>query len=136
MLLVDTSVWIDHIRGNRTRAVTALDRALVQEAEVALTEWIYLELLQGARSEHAFAKLKRYFSPYPVLRPTRGLETFAAAADLYRRCRGRGHPRSAGDCLIAVVAVEHGVPLLHSDRDFVHIAEVESRLMLVKLTAT
>jgi hypothetical protein len=137
VLLVDTSVWIDHIRGSRTRAVTALDRALVQEAEVALTEWIYLELLQGARSKHAFAKLKRYFSPYPVLRPTRGLETFAAAADLYRRCREQGvTPRSAGDCLIAVVAVEHGVPLLHSDRDFVHIAEVESRLVLVKLTAT
>jgi hypothetical protein len=137
VLLVDTSVWIDHIRGNRTPAMTALDRALAQRADVALTEWIYLEVLQGARSEDALSRLKRYFSPYPVLRPARGLDTVAAAADLYRRCREQGlAPRSAGDCLIAVVAIEHGVPLLHSDRDFTRLAGVDSRLVLVKLAAT
>jgi predicted nucleic acid-binding protein len=137
VLLVDTSVWIDYIRANRTPAVTALERALARQARVALTEWIYLELLQGARSKEAFARLQRYFNTYPVLRPTRGLDSFAAAADLYRRCRARGvTPRSAGDCLIALVALEHRVPLLHSDRDFEHIAEVEPRLILVKLTGT
>lgn len=134
MLLVDTSVWIDYIRGNGTPTVTALDRTLAQQAQVALTEWIYLELLQGARSKGAFSRLRRYFSAYPVLRPRRGLDSFAAAADLYRRCREQGvTPRSAGDCLIALIAVEHGVPLLHGDRDFDHIAGVEPGLVLVKL---
>jgi hypothetical protein len=117
-------------------AVTVLDRALAQKAQVSLTEWIYLEILQGARSNAAFAKLRRYFSAYPVLRPTRGLDSFAAAADLYRRCREQGvTPRSAGDCLIALLAIEHRVPLLHDDRDFPQIARVEPRLTLVKLTA-
>lgn len=100
-------------------------------------EWIYIELLQGARSKAAFSKLRRYLSAYPVLHPTRGLDTFAAAADLYRRCRERGvTPRSTGDCLIAVVAIEHGTPLLHTDRDFEPIAKVEPRLILVHLTST
>ena len=134
MLLVDTSVWIDYIRATKTPAVTALDRLLAQQAPVALTEWIYLELLQGARSQEAFTKLRSYLTGYPVLKPTQGLDSFAAAADLYRRCRERGiTPRSAGDCLIALIAIEHQVPLLHSDRDFEHIAAVEPRLVLVRL---
>ena len=136
MLLVDTSVWIDFIRGHSAPAVTALDRVLAQQAQVVLTEWIYLEILQGARSNEAFTRLRQYFSAYPVLHPTHGLDSFAAAADLYRRCREQGvTPRSAGDCLIALLAIEHKVPLLHSDRDFLHIARIEPRLILANLTA-
>jgi len=134
VLLVDTSVWIDYIRGHATPAVSALDRMLAQALPVALTEWIYLELLQGARSAAAFAKLRHYFTGYAILRPTQGLDSFAAAADLYRRCREHGiTPRSTGDCLIALIAIEHQVPLLHSDRDFEQIAAVEPRLSLVRL---
>ena len=134
MLLIDTSVWIDYIRATKTPAVTALDRLLAQQTPVALTEWIYLELLQGARSQEAFTKLRGYLSSYPILKPTQGLDSFAAAADIYRRCRERGiTPRSAGDCLIALIAIEHQVPLLHSDRDFERIAAVEPRLNLVQL---
>ncbi len=95
MLLVDTSVWIDYIRAKRTPAVTALDRALAQQAQVALTEWIYLELLQGARSKGAFTRLRRYFCAYPVLRPTRGLDSFAAAADLIEDAAIGASPREA-----------------------------------------
>ncbi len=84
------------------------DRALARQARVSLTEWVYLELLQGARSKETFAKLHRYFFAYPVLRPTRGLDSFAAAADLYRRCREQSlTPRSAGNYLIALLAIEH-----------------------------
>ncbi len=135
MVLVDTSVWIDYLRANKTPAVIALDHALAQRAPVALTEWIYLELLQGARSRAAFTKLRHYFSAYPVLKPTQGLDSFAKAADLYRRCRERGvTPRSTGDCLIARLAIEHQAALLHDDRDFEHIASVEPRLLLVKFS--
>ena len=134
MLLVDTSVWIDYIRAIKTPAVTALDRLLVRKAAVALTKWIYLELLQGTRSQEAFAKLRGYLGSYPILSPTQGLDSFAEAADIYRRCRERGiTPRSAGDCLIALIAIEHQIPLLQSNPDFERIAAVEPRLILVRL---
>lgn len=134
MLLVDTSVWIDYIRANKTSAVVALDFALARRSPVALTEWIYLELLQGVRSREAFSTLRSYLSGYPILKPIHGLDTFAAAADLYRRCRERGIiPRSAGDCLIACIAIEHQASLLHSDRDFERIATIEPSLILVRL---
>jgi predicted nucleic acid-binding protein len=49
------------------------------------------------------------------------------------RCRERGFtPRSPHDCLVARVAVEHGVRLLHEDRDFELIAVVERRLKLFR----
>lgn len=135
MLLVDTSVWIDYIGANKTSAVMALDIALAKRSPVVLTEWIYLELLQGARSREAFSTLRSYLSGYPVLKPIRGLDTFAAAADLYRRCREQGiTPRSTVDCLIACIAIEHQASLLHSDRDFEHIATVEPSLVLFRLS--
>lgn len=134
MLLVDTSVWIDYLRATKTPSVIALNRALSRQTPVAITEWIYLELLQGARSQAAFDQLRHYFSTQPILKPAQGLNSFASTADLYRRCRERGiTPRSAADCLIAIIAIEHQIPLLHSDRDFELIATVEPRLLLVKL---
>jgi predicted nucleic acid-binding protein len=39
-------------------------------------------------------------------------------------------PRSPHDCLIACIAIEHGTPLLHDDKDFEAIARVEPRLLL------
>lgn len=50
------------------------------------------------------------------------------------RSRQQGYtPRSPHDCLVARIAIEHRAPLLHGDRDFEAIAEVESRLKLFPL---
>jgi len=54
------------------------------------------------------------------------------AAHLYARCRWAGvTPRSANDCLIAVLAMEASLPILHQDRDFPAIAKIEPRLALI-----
>ena len=54
------------------------------------------------------------------------------ADHLYARCRWAGlTPRSANDCLIAVHAIRNGIPLLHCDRDFEDIAQIEPRLRLL-----
>jgi predicted nucleic acid-binding protein len=51
------------------------------------------------------------------------LETFLAAAAIYRDGRRRGYTiRSTVDCLIAAVAVENGASVWHRDRDFDAIA--------------
>jgi hypothetical protein len=39
-------------------------------------------------------------------------------------------PRSRHDCLIAATAVDKRIPLLHDDRDFEHLAQVEPKLKL------
>lgn len=130
MTLVDTTVWVDLLRATRTAAADKLRRLLARN-EAALAPVIYQELLQGAASPEKLESLKDHLLPLPCLLPTDWRDTYAAAAELYARCRWRGvTPRSPHDCLIAQTAIEHGVRLLHDDRDFEAIARVEPRLKL------
>ena len=133
MVLVDSSVWIDLLRIAETPQTLIL-RRLLSRREAALTAVIYQEILQGAATAERFIKLKRYFRTLPFLNPAHPIETWEAAAELYMRCRQRGYtPRSPHDCLVARVAVEHRTPLLHDDREFELMAEVEPRLKLLPL---
>ncbi len=126
MILVDTSVWIDWLRRGDRPATLALDR-LIDEVEIVLAPVVLQELLQGAKGPEQLAELRRYFEPLPMLPPR--ATTYADAGALYARCRWAGvTPRSPHDCLIAQLAMEYGVPLLHDDRDFELIATVEQRL--------
>ena len=131
MLLVDSSVWIDFLAGRTTKAVKYFREQLEARERFALTELIYLEVLQGVREPDTVKKVSTYLRGQLLLAPRRGLETYDAAADLYWRCRIAGVTvRSTIDCLIAQIAVEYGAVLLHSDRDYEHIARVEPKLKL------
>lgn len=131
MLLVDTSVWIDFIAGRRTQAVDYLREQLDARTAVALTDLIYLEVLQGVRGVAAVRKIAAYLGRQLFLPPRRGLRTVETTAELYRRCRAAGVTVSSTiDCLIAQTAVDYGVILLQSDRDYVRIARVEPKLRL------
>lgn len=128
MILVDTSVWIDWLRGGTRRATSLLDR-MIDEEDIVLAPVVVQELLQGARGEEQLAELRAHFGKLPVLLPSR--QTYEDAGALYARCRWQGFtPRSPHDCLIAQLAVEHAVPLLHDDRDFEALARVETGLTL------
>lgn len=125
MVLVDSSVWIDWLRGLGSKAATRLS-ALLDEGEAALAPVVLQELLQGAASPSALKTLRRRFMALPILQPHDNVTLHAEAGLLYARCRWAGiTPRSPHDCLIAVLAIEHGVALLHDDRDFELIAQVE-----------
>jgi len=128
--LVDSSVWIDFLRGLRTGEVEHL-RRLLREGEVALAAVIVQELLAGARSEAALAALRSRLLELPLLATK--LATHVAAGELYARCRWQGiTPRSPHDCLIAALAVARDVELLAVDRDFAAIARVLPGLSLVR----
>ena len=130
MVLVDTSVWIDWLRATSTTATARL-AALLDDGEAAIAPVILQELLQGAASNPALRTLRRRFAALPMLEPQRVAATHAGAGELYARCRWAGiTPRSPHDCLIATLAIEHGVPLLHDDRDFNRIAQLEPQLVL------
>lgn len=129
MILVDTSAWIGWLRGESTAAVAALERILADELPFGITGVIYQEILQGADSDASFHQLAEYFATQRFYAPDDARTTHAAAADLFRRCRAHGITvRSTIDCLIAQMAVEHGLLLLHDDRDFAHMQTVEPSL--------
>ena len=61
MILVDTSVWIDFIRGRSTSPVERLRAALDRGVSAAITPLIYQEILQGAVDEKTFRDYRSYF---------------------------------------------------------------------------
>lgn len=96
---------------------------------------IVQEVLQGAVDAGAFERLAERFTALPMLGAGPATALHVEAAKLYARARRqRITPRSPHDCLIAVTAVGHGVPLLHCDQDFQRLAEVEPKLRLLGAT--
>ncbi len=129
MILVDSSVWIDLLRKKPTPQTKRL-RDLLQSNQAAIAPVIYQEILQGASSSENLVRLREYFSSLPFILPLDPIKTYENAGELYARCRRSGiTPRSPHDCLIACIAIEYGIPLLHDDRDFEAIARTEPRLL-------
>lgn len=117
MTLIDTSVWTDYFNGNDTDETNQLD-TLLYDGEAAMGDLIFLEILQGFRSDQQYetvrrklAKLERYelFGDAMVL----------PCAQNYRTLRKLGITiRKTTDVIIATYCIENSVPLLFSDRDF------------------
>ena len=122
MVLVDTTVWIDFFADRSEPQVTALQELIENEEDLCLCGVILAEVLQGIRSDADYIETKDYFADLIFL-PMRQA-TFLRAAELYRSLRKRGITiRKPIDCMIAAVAIEHDILLLHNDRDFDFISK-------------
>jgi predicted nucleic acid-binding protein len=125
MILVDTSVLLPFLGGRSTQASEVFADALSGGLEIALTPIVVQEVLQGAREELEWGKLRGYLLSQAILAPRDPVATHVAAARIYYDCRRRRLTvRSTLDCVIAQIAIEHGVPLFHDDRDYDAIARV------------
>lgn len=125
MIVVDTTVWIDYYADRDTPQVAHLAACLDNGAEdLALTDIILTEILQGLRTEQEVRRVDDRMSVFDVLR-LREPADFRRAAALYRSARRKGVTiRRTSDCLIAAVCVREQVPLLHADSDFDNLARV------------
>jgi predicted nucleic acid-binding protein len=122
VIVVDTSVWIDFLRGRRTRQALRCVELIEGGEPVALTDVIFTEVLQGLQSDEEARVVERHLRAFPVLR-LEGLEDFGLAASLYRTARREGVTiRNTIDCLIAAPCIRTGAPLLHADADFDRLA--------------
>lgn len=132
MYLADTSAWIEYTRP-RPRGIGIVLRDLLEaDAAVFVTGVVVQELLQGARDELRFRRLRKWLKPQRRIAAKDDFSTFAEAGRLYARCRWQGlTPRSSNDCLIAQLAIEHDLLLVHDDSDFEKIAKVAPRLRLL-----
>jgi predicted nucleic acid-binding protein len=122
MVLVDTTVWIDFFADRNEPHVAALQKLIEIEEDLCLCGIILAEVLQGIRSDTDYIETKDYLADLIFL--PMGQATFVRAAELYRSLRKRGVTiRKPVDCMIAAVAIEHDIRLLHNDRDFDSIAK-------------
>ena len=129
MLLLDSSVWID-IHRARPTAATRYVEAREESEEIATTGIVFQEVLQGIRAESDYEYMRQVLWSTLILQP-RELSTYEVAAQLHRAARAAGFTiRKPNDCLIAALALEHGALLVHNDRDFFALAQVEPALMI------
>lgn len=103
---------------------TVLSRYLNSKAAVVFTTVQLLELLFTAPSPKQWALDYAEFGRHPVLHHT-GL-THLLAIDIQHRLWHSGRTRAAGcvDVVIAAIAVQYNVTVVHYDADFDHIKTV------------
>lgn len=118
VILVDTSVWVDFLRGEDSAQRRLLSKLIEDEEDISITEIILTELLQGIKEDKDFRIVKDLLLEFPIHRP-RGTETYLSAAGIYRACRKKGKTvRKTVDCIIAAICIENNLALLHNDSDF------------------
>ncbi len=129
-VLVDTSAWVEYLRGTGSRHNVWVREAIVREDPLGWTDPILYELTAGVRRAERAIELRALLLRGPLL-AVMGIQDWEDAARLYRTARARGITvRSTVDCLIAAVALRTASPVLALDRDFAALAEVSDLQLL------
>lgn len=122
MILVDSSVWIDYLRGIRTPQADRLD-SLLGVAPLAIGDLILTEVLQGCASDREFDEVRRTLSALELV-VLGGADVAIEAARNYRTLRALGVTvRKTIDTVIATRCIVSDHELLHDDRDFEPFAQ-------------
>lgn len=117
MILVDSSVWIDYLRGQTTPSTEKLD-ALLGAEPLLIGDLILIEVLQGCQTERQFQEVRTKLGALELV-VLGGEQVAVEAARNLRLLRAKGVTvRKTIDTLIATRCILDGHELLHDDRDF------------------
>ena len=120
MVLVDTTVWIDFFSVRSYPHVKALENLILNREDICLCGIILTEILQGIKKDSEFNRTRDLLTNLIFL--SMPYSVFLRSAEIYRNLRRKGITiRKPMDCMIASVALEHDMPLLHNDKDFIPI---------------
>ncbi len=130
MILVDTSVFINYLKGVENSQTIKFDNILLKKIPFGINNYIYQEILQGSANEKEFKTLYKYLSNL-VFYKLKNKKSYSNSALLYFKCRRQGITiRSTIDLLIAQTAIENNLFLLHDDNDFTNIAKLNTDLKI------
>ena len=123
MIVADTSVWIDDVKGIDASHTNILDHELIYN-RVVTGDIIIAEFLQGFRNDREYLIAKQIMDNLEY-RDFLGKEIAIQAANNYRKLRKQGITvRKTIDVIIATFCIENGFPLIHNDRDFDPMEEI------------
>ncbi|GAA3751859.1 hypothetical protein HDA32_005070 [Spinactinospora alkalitolerans] len=126
--LLDSSAWIEYLKGTGSDTHLFVRELRDARSDIATTEPVMAELLMGTKGEKQFLLVEQMLNEHTLLSVEPHLD-FRDSAVIYREARSKGKTiRKAYDCLIAAVALRTDAVLVHSDRDFDHLAEVVPKL--------
>ena len=115
MHLIDTSVWIDFLRGVSNPRVQLLE-GLLEEGEAYLCDITYAEICFGAKDQRQFRKYERIFAELPFLSLPENWHR--EIARLGYALKSKGHKSYVADLMIGLAALHHRAALLTRDKDF------------------
>ena len=131
MILVDTSVLIGYLKKRDDIPYKKMDYIIDNDIPYGICNYIYQELLQGSRDEKEYKLLKEYLDTLPFYDLRYGKQSFESSALLYINCRKNGITISSTlDLMIAEIAIENSLYLLHDDIDFTNISKVNEELKI------
>ena len=117
MVVVDTTVWIDYVRGLDAPYTNALDYELLHN-QVITGDLLMTEFLQGFRNDKDFEAAKEIMNSL-IYCDMLGKDIALKSAMNFRFLRKNGITvRKTADIIIGTFCIEHDLPLLHNDRDF------------------
>ena len=121
IVLVDTSVWVEHLRGTETPATRVLIASLRSGEDLVTTGPVVMELMAGADTERRAEVIDQLISGLRHVALEE--DDFRRAAGIFRAVRRQGRTvRSLVDCLIAAAALRLDAVVLHRDADYEAIA--------------
>ncbi len=125
MILVDTSVLVDFLKGVDNPAAQKMFQVIDRDIPFGISPVIFLEVLQGAATERDFKLLRDYLGSQAFYDLKDGRESSARAAKMSLELRRKGMAvGSSIDFLIAQTAIDNDLYLLHNDSDFDRIKRV------------
>ena len=123
MILVDTSVMVDFLRGEQTAMTDALDDIKRLRLPFGFSAYTYMELLRGAKNEREFDLLQATLGTQRIYYLPESEERYRNIARMYFDLRRKGMTiRGTIDLLIVATAIKYDLLLLHDDRDFDYLA--------------
>ena len=123
MIVVDSSVWIDHFNGRHSAQVAALNRLLaIRGLPILIGDIIMYEVLCGCRSARQTSQIRKWFEPL-LLASMLDFELVPRAVAHYQALRRRGITPGTVDMIIATYCIETGAELLTADRVFAAMRE-------------
>ncbi|MEW6419716.1 MAG: PIN domain nuclease [Nitrospirota bacterium] len=122
MILIDTSAFIEFLNKTGSPFDREIESLISNNEETAITDIVLTEVLQGIKDDKEYTEIKKSLLSFPIY-SLKNIDSYISAADLYRKCRKKGLTiRSTIDLLIAQIAIENDLILLHNDNDFESIA--------------
>jgi predicted nucleic acid-binding protein len=124
LILIDTSAFIEFLNKTGSPFDREIESLISKDKETSVADIVLTEVLQGIKNDKDYAEVKKSLLSFPVY-SLKGVDSFIAAADLYRKCRKKGLTiRNTIDLLIAQIAIENDLILLHNDKDFDTLADM------------